>query len=147
MKTNSTQTTIEPYLCFNGNCEQAVAFYRAALDATVEMTMRYAESPEPLPPGMVPADWGDKIMHTSFRVGGSRLMASDACGATTGFNGFSLSVAVTTEAEARRYFDALAAGGTITMPLTRTFWSPCFGMVTDRFGLSWMVCVTVPAAP
>ena len=138
-----SKAIVESYLFFNGNCEQAVEFYRKALGAEVEMTMRYKESPEPPPPGMVPPDWGDKICHTSFRIGGTRIMASDGCGDGTGFNGFSLSLSVATEAEADRAFAALAEGGKVTLPLGKTFWSPCFGMLTDRFGLGWMITVAV----
>lgn len=142
MSTNKESRVIQPYLFFNGNCEQAVEFYRKALGAEVEMTMRFKESPEPPPPGMVPPNWGDKIMHTSFRVGQTTMMASDGCGPESkGFQGFSLSLAVATEAEADRYFNVLADGGKVTMPLGKTFWSPRFGMVEDKFGIGWMVCV------
>ncbi len=139
-----SQSIVEPYLFFNGNCEQAVAFYRKALGAEVEMTMRFKESPDAPPPGTVPPNWGDKIMHTSFRVGTSRVMASDGCSATPGFSGFSLSVAYVTEAEAKRAFTAMSEGGQVTMPLGTTFWSPCFGMLTDRFGIGWMITVVAP---
>jgi len=140
-KTNNQQI-IQPYLFFNGNCEQAVEFYRIALGAEVEMTMRFKESPEPPPPGMVPPNWGDKIMHTSFRAGQTTVMASDGCGPESkGFQGFSLPLAVATEAEADRYFNALADGGKVTMPLGKTFWSPRFGMLEDKFGIGWMVSV------
>ncbi|MBY0229265.1 MAG: VOC family protein [Gemmataceae bacterium] len=133
---------IHPYLFFAGNCEEAITFYRTALGATVDMVMRYKESPEAPPPGMVPPGFGDKVMHASFRVGDALLMASDGCGGEApGFKGFSLSLAYPTEAEARKAFDALATGGTVTMPLGKTFWSPCFGMLTDRFGIGWMVSV------
>ena len=135
------KTGIEPYLFFNGRCEEALEFYKSALGAHVEMMMRYKESPEPPPPGMVPAGWENKIMHAVFRIGGNTLMASDGCEEGTGFNGFSLSLAVATEAEADRAFAALKKGGKITMPLGKTFWSPRFGMLTDRFGLGWMINV------
>jgi PhnB protein len=141
MNTTKHNRIIEPYLFFSGNCEQAVAFYRKALGAEVEMTMRYKESPEPPPPGMVPPNWGDKIMHTSFLIGGSRIMASDGCAEGPNFGGFSLSLAVATEADADRYFNALAEGGKVTMPLDKKFWSPRFGMLEDRFGIGWMVSV------
>lgn len=145
MSTTKDNRIVQPYLFFNGNCEQAVAFYRQALGAEVEMTMRYKESPEPPPPGMVPPDWGDKIMHTSFRVGQATVMASDGCGPEAkGFQGFSLSLAVFTEAEADRYFNALAEGGKVNMPLTKTFWSPRFGMLVDKFGIGWMINVVPP---
>jgi PhnB protein len=130
---------VETYLFFSGRCEEAVNFYTAAVGARLEMLMRFKESPDAPPPGMVPPGWDDKVMHASFRLGDTRVMASDGCQPGTSFNGFSLSLSVATEAEARRAFDALAEGGQVTMPLGKTFWSPCFGMLTDRFGVGWMV--------
>lgn len=131
---------VETYLFFNGCCEEALGFYTEALGARVVHVSRYKESPEPLPPGMVPAGWDDKIMHASFTVGSSTVMASDAADAA-GFKGFSMSISVAGEADADRVFGALAAGGEVTMPLAKTFWSPKFGMCTDRFGVPWMVNV------
>jgi PhnB protein len=131
---------VQPYLFFNGNCEQAVEFYKKALGAEVEMMMRYKESPEPPPPGMVPPGSENKIMHVSFRVGDTIVMAADDCtNKTSKFEGFSLAYSVSTEAEADRAFNALAAGGSVKMPLMKTFWAPKFGMLTDRFGIGWMV--------
>jgi PhnB protein len=142
MTTTKDNRIVQSYLFFNGNCEEAVEFYRKALGAKVEMTMRYKESPEPAPPGMVPPGFENKIMHTSFRIGESTLMASDDCsGESSSFKGFSLSLSVPSEAEADRVFAALADGGKVGMPLTKTFWSPRFGMVEDRFGVGWMVSV------
>ena len=142
MSTTKGNQIIQPYLFFNGNCEQAVECYRKALGAEVEMMMRFKESPEPPPPGMMPPNWGDKIMHTSFRVGQTTVMASDGCGPEAkGFQGFSLSLAVASEAEADRYFNALADGGKVIMLLNKTFWSPRFGMLEDKFGIGWMVSV------
>ena len=136
------QSLVQAYLFFNGNCEQALDFYRQAVGARVEMIMRYKESPEAPPPGMVPPGFDEKIMHCSFRIGESVVMASDGCSnGATQFEGFSLSLAVPEEAEAHRAFNALAAGGTVEMPLTKTFWSPCFGMLKDKFGIGWMVSV------
>ena len=134
---------VQSYLFFNGNCEEAVSFYKQALGARVDMLMRYKESPEPPPPGMVPPNWGDKVMHTSFWVGDSMVMASDGCESDGGapFKGFSLSITAKDEAEAKKVFNALGAGGKVTMPLDKTFWSPCFGMLTDKFGVNWMVGV------
>src|SRR6266481_4688766 len=133
---------IQPYLFFNGRCEEAVEFYRKALGAEVEMMMRFKESPEPPKPGMVPPGFENKIMHTSFRIGGTTVMASDGCSAEKpSFQGFSLSLSVPNESEADRAFAALQDGGQVRMPLTKTFWSPRFGMVTDRFGIGWMVSV------
>ena len=107
------------------------------------MMMRFKESPEPPQPGMVPPGFENKIMHTSFRIGATTLMASDGCAAEKAtFQGFSLSLSVANEAEADRVFAALADGGQVRMPLTKTFWSPRFGMVEDRFGVGWMISVT-----
>ena len=132
---------IEPYLFFNGRCEEAIEFYKKALGAELTMLMRYKESPEPPPPGMVPAGWDNKIMHASLRVGNANLMASDGCDQGVNFQGFSLSLTATDEADANRKFTALADGGQVRMPLSKMFWSPCFGMVADRFGVGWMVTV------
>lgn len=137
---------VQPYLFFNGRCEEAVGFYRQAIGAEVELMLRFKDSPEPCQPGMVAPGFEDKIMHTSFRVGATTLMASDGCGpGQTNFQGFSLSLAVATEAEADRVFAALADGGQVRMPLARTFWSPRFGMLEDRFGVCWMITVPAPA--
>ena len=134
---------IEPYLFFNGRCEEAVEFYRKALGAKVEMLMRFKDSPEPPPPGMIPPGSENKVMHASLTIGNTTVMASDGhCGGQPNFQGFSLSIAATSPAEAERVFKALADGGTVQMPLAKTFWSPCFGMVADRFGVGWMVNVT-----
>ena len=135
---------IEPYLFFGGRCEEALAFYGKTIGAKVDFMMRYKESPEAPPPGMLPAGYENKIMHTTFRIGKSVLMGSDGCGETLEFKGFSLSLAAADEAEAKRAFDALAEGGEVKMPLTKTFWSPCFGMLTDRFGMGWMISVPAP---
>ena len=142
---NATKNTrsVQAYLFFNGSCEQAVEFYRTALGAEVEMMMRYKESPEPPRPGMVPPGFEDKIMHTSFRIGDTTIMASDGCSADkVTFQGFFLALWVPTEAEVDRAFAALANGGKVRMPLAKTFWSPRFGMVEDRFGIGWMVSVS-----
>jgi PhnB protein len=144
-KDMSTQNTgggvIEPYLFFGGKCEEAVAFYKKALGAEVLMMMRYKDSPEPHPEGMLPPGFENKVMHTTLRIGKSNVMASDGCGESASFAGFSLSIAVQTEAEADRAFAALSEGGSVMMPLAKTFWSPKFGMLTDKFGVGWMVSV------
>jgi PhnB protein len=132
---------IEPYLFFNGRCEDAIEFYKKALGAEVLMLMRYKESPEPPPPGTVPPGWENKIMHTSLRIGNATVMVSDGCSEGTNFQGFSLSLSVANAAEAEHAFTALSDGGQVRMPLTKTFWSPCFGMLADRFGVGWMVGV------
>jgi PhnB protein len=131
---------VQPYLFFDGRCEEAVEFYRQALDAEIEMLMRYQESPEPPPPGMVPPGMEDKVMHASLRIGESIVMASDDCNPVqNGFRGIQLSLGVADSAEAERRFAALAEGGQVNMPLGKTFFADSFGMVTDRFGVSWMV--------
>jgi len=131
---------VQPYLFFNGSCEQALEFYRKALGAEVQMIVRYDQSPEPPPPGMVPPGWEKKIMHSSFRVGDNVMMASDGCSAgNPKFEGFSLSITVPDKAAAEKMFAALSEGGQVRMPLAKTFWSPLFGMLEDRFGIGWMI--------
>jgi PhnB protein len=131
-----------PYLFFDGRCEEALEFYRRALGAEIGMVMRYKDSPDPPPPGMVPPGSENKVMHASFRIGDSPVMASDGhCGGKAAFQGFSISINTKSEADADRFFAALADGGQVQMPLTKTFFSPKFGAVVDRFGVSWMVHV------
>ena len=131
---------IQPYLFFGGRCEEALEFYRSAVGAQIEMMMRYKESPEPNTG--LPECFEDKVMHASVRIGGSTVMASDGrCEGQVNFEGFSLSITVPDESEAERVFAALADGGLVTMPLEQTFWAPKFGMLTDRFGVAWMVSV------
>jgi PhnB protein len=139
----SKSPIIQPYLFFGGRCDEALEFYRYAIGAEVLMLMRHKESPDPHPPGMLAPGFENKVMHSSFRVGETTVMASDGCSeADAKFGGFALSISVTSEADADRIFDALSKGGKVDMPLTKTFWSPKFGMLTDRFGISWMVNVT-----
>ena len=134
--------SIEPYLFFEGRCEEAIAFYRQALGAEVTMLMRNSESPEPPPPGMLPAGSENKIIHAALNIGGAVLMASDGmCSGKPQFNGVNLSLSVANEADAKAKFTALADKGQVGMPLGKTFFSPCFGMVTDQFGVSWMIIV------
>jgi PhnB protein len=124
---------VQPYLFFDGRCEEAVTFYRDALGAKVEMVMHYKDCPDTPPPGMVPPGSENKVMHASFRIGETTVMATDGhCQGHPSFQGFSLSITVPSEAEADRAFGALAEGGKVSMPLGKTFFSPRFGMVTDR---------------
>jgi PhnB protein len=140
-KTNVRSEKIEPYLFFNGRCEEALEFYRKALGAEVTMMMKYKESPDP---SMCPPGSGDKVMHASFRIGQNGIMASDGrCEGKASFEGFSLCVSLPNTDEAERFFAALADGGQVQMPLVKTFYSPLFGMVADRFGVSWMIMVYV----
>jgi PhnB protein len=130
---------VQPYLFFDGRCEEAIEFYRRALGAEVTSLVRFKESPEQ---SMVPPGAGDKVMHMSFRIGDTTLLASDgSCEGRPGFQGFSLSLTVPNDAEAEQKFAGLADGGQVQMPLTKTFFSSRFGMVADRFGVSWMIYV------
>jgi PhnB protein len=134
---------VQPYLFFHGRCEEALTFYREALGAEVPTMMRFRDCPEPMDPNMVPPGFEDKVMHAEFRIGDSVLMASDGCSAQApAFQGVSLSISARDEAEADRLFTALANGGQVQMPLAKTFFSPSFGTLADRFGVSWMVVVT-----
>lgn len=131
---------VEPYLYFEGRCEEALEFYRRALGAEVTALMRYKESPDP---GMCAPGAEDKVMHANLRIGNTTLMASDGrCDGPPAFQGFSLSLSLTDEAEAKRLYAALSDGGQVRMALAKTFWSPLFGMVADRFGVLWMIMVT-----
>jgi PhnB protein len=138
---------VQPYLMFGGRCQEAIDFYRNAVGAEVEILMRFKESPEPTPPGMIPANWDDKIMHACLKIGDTQVMASDGCASSgADFKGFSLSLTVANEAEADRKFAALSDGGKVTMPLGQTFFARRFGMAVDRFGVSWMVIVPAEIA-
>jgi PhnB protein len=136
-----THPLVRPYLIFGGCCEEALEFYRTALGAQVDFLLRYRDSPEPLPPGMVLPGFENKVLHATFRIGETIIMAADASEAGPGFSGFLLSVVVPTAAEADRAFAALSAGGQVKMPLAKTFWAPRFGVLTDRFGLGWKISV------
>ena len=139
---------LQPYLHFNGRCDEAIKFYGEVLGAKVNMLMRFSDNPDPQSRAMTTPGMENKVMHSSLRIGETIVMASDGCGTEPkecqGFSGFSLSLAVKTEAEAERAFNALAAGGQVRMPLTKTFWSPRFGMLADKFGIGWMINV-IPA--
>ncbi|MDD4270277.1 MAG: VOC family protein [Pirellulales bacterium] len=141
-----TSTSIQPYLFFGGRCDEAIEFYRKGLGAELEILLRYKDSPDPPPPGMLQPGFEDKVMHAALRVGGAVLMASDGCDDKMCFDGFRLSLALPAGVDAQRAFAALSDGGQVQMPLTKTFFSPCFGMVTDRFGVGWMVTVAAETA-
>ena len=133
---------VQPYLFFDGRCEEAIEFYRKTLGAQDANLLRFKDSPEPPQPGMVPPGSENKIMHASFRIGETTVMASDGrCLGKPSFQGFSLSITAPNDTEADRLFAALADGGQVQMPLTKTFFSSRFGMVADRFGVSWMIIV------
>jgi uncharacterized glyoxalase superfamily protein PhnB len=140
-KITMQQSTVQPYLFFSGRCEEALAFYEQTLGAKVAMKMRFSESPDAVPEGMLQAGFEHKIMHASLTIGKMTVMASDGCDDKSKFEGFRLALSVPTESAADSAFDALAEGGKVDMPLMKTFWSPRYGMVTDKFGVGWMVMV------
>lgn len=135
---------IQPYLFFDGRCEEAIEFYKKAIGAEVTQLMRFKDSPEPNG-GMTPANSENKIMHSTLRIGDSVVMASDgSCLGKPKFDGFSLSLVAADDAEAERKFAALGAGGTVHQPLIKTFFATRFGMLADRFGVNWMVLAGKP---
>lgn len=132
----------QPYLNFDGRCEEALDFYRRTLDAEVTALMRFKDNPEVCASGMVPPGAEGKVMHSSFRIGDSTLMASDSgCGGRPNFEGVSLALTTANDDDAKRRFTALSDGGRVEMPLEKTFFSSSFGVVVDRFGVTWMVVV------
>jgi PhnB protein len=140
MTANRNARIVEPYLFFEGRCEEALDFYRQALDAEVTALFRFKDSPDPIK--HMPGVDDNKVMHANVRIGETEVMASDGrCTGQASFQGFALSLTVPTEAEADRRFAALAKGGEVQMPLAKTFYSPRFGMVADRFGVMWMIMV------
>jgi PhnB protein len=130
---------VQPYLSFEGRCEEALRFYEKAAGATTDYVMRFGEAPEKMPGTQPPAD---KILHASFRIGDSVIMASDGyCAGKAQFSGIALAVTAKDLAEGERLMKAMSEGGQVTMPFAKTFFSPGFGMLTDRFGVGWMVVV------
>jgi PhnB protein len=131
---------LEAYLSFDGRCEEAIEFYKSALGARVNMLMRFKDAPQPPAAGTAPAGAENKVMHASLSIGESTLLASDCRSAGQArFEGFSLALTAGSDAEARRFFERLAEGGTVHAPLAKTFFASSFGVVADRFGISWMV--------
>ena len=130
---------VQPYLFLDGRCDEAIEFYRTAIGAEVTFLMRFKENPDPAgcPPGAE-----DKVMHAALQIGGTTIFASDGrCQGQPKFDGFSLSLTVAEDQQAQRLFAALSEGGQVHMPLTKTFFSSCFGMLADRFGVGWMIMV------
>ena len=131
---------VQAYIAFSGRCEEALEFYKMCLGAQVTSLMRWKESPDAAmkaPPG-----YEEKIMNASFRIGETELMADDGMGETKAeFKGMTLAIEVADDGEAQRVFAALGQGGSIRMPLMKTFWSSSFGMLIDKFGVPWMVNV------
>lgn len=129
---------VQPYLYFDGRCEEAIEFYRRVFAAEAAEIHRFKDSP----PGMCPPGCEDKIMHARLCIGESTLLVSDGhCGGRPTFQGISLSLAVANDDTAEKLFAALGEGGQVQMPLTQTFFTSRFGMVADRFGVSWMIVV------
>lgn len=136
---------VQPYLFFEGRCEEAIEFYKTAIGAQVEMIMRYSQSPDAPPPGMIPPGSENKIMHSSFKVGDSVIMASDGgCSGTSKIDGFSLAISVDKAEDVDRLFNALSQGGSVQMPVGETFFSRRFGMCSDKFGVHWMINLPKP---
>jgi PhnB protein len=133
---------VEPYLNFEGRCDEAIEFYKKAAGAEVQMLMRFDQAPPGVCPGGQPAEIGKKVMHASLRIGDSRVFVSDGrCSGNAKFDGISLSLSAKDDAQAQRVFNALSEGGQVSMPLGKTFFSSSFGMLQDRFGVVWMVIV------
>jgi PhnB protein len=130
---------VQPYLFFDGRCDEAIEFYKKTLGAEVGMLTRWKDAPDK---SMCTAANADKVMHSSLKIGDTRVMASD--GRNTGnpkFDGFALSLNAKDEADADRMFNALSNGGQVIMPMSKTFFSPRFGMTADKFGVNWMIIV------
>jgi len=145
MNASNNNGLIQPYVFFEGRCEEAIEFYKKALGGEVLVMLRFKDSPVPPPPGLPPGS-ESKIMHAQLRIGQTVMMLGDGrcSGKPGGFQGFGLSLSLANEAEVDKAFKALAEGGQVGMPLEKTFFSPRFGMVTDRFGVMWMVLVQEP---
>lgn len=134
--------TVQPYLFFDGKCEEALEFYKGAIDAKVDMLMRFSENPDKPEPGQMnlPPGAENKVMHCAFKVGDTQILASDGhCAGKASFQGFGLALSARSDAEAEKLFGALGKGGQVLQPLTKTFFASKFGMVADRFGVMWMV--------
>ncbi len=139
---------VQNYLFFSGRCDEALAFYKEHLSAEIKFLIRFNESPEPMPEGVLQPGFENKVMHAEFSLGNVNVMASDGCNDVEKFSGFRLALSVPTEEETRRIFNALASeGGKVDMPLMKTFWSPLYGQVTDKFGVGWMVMIPGEEAP
>jgi len=132
--------TVQPYLFFDGKCEEALEFYKSAIGAEVEMLMRFSENPDKPDPSNMPPNSENKVMHAAFKVGDTQILASDGhCNGKPSFQGFGLTLGAKSDAEAETLFGAVGKGGQVLQPLTKTFFASKFGMVTDRFGIMWMV--------
>lgn len=140
------QAAIQPYLFFRGRAEEAISYYCDKLEAAVDMQLRFSDNPDNPSPADVPSELGDRIMHASLRIAGAELMLSDGMSAgPVDFECMGVSLNVPDAATADRFFGALAADGQVRMPMDKTFFSPRFGVVTDKFGVSWMIGVMAEA--
>ena len=136
---------VQPYLFFDGRCDEAIAYYKAVLGAESTFLMRFKDAPDQPPPGVLPADWSDKVMHSELRIGDTVVMISDGrCAGQADFQGISLSLTADGDDHADRLFASLADGGTVQMPIGKTFFASRFGMVADRFGVTWLI-ISPPA--
>jgi PhnB protein len=130
---------VQPYLFFDGRCDEALEFYKKAVGATPKMLMRFKDAPDQ---SMVSPGSKDKVMHAAVEIGDATVLMSDGhCTGQTNFKGFALAFSTPSESEADKVFGALSAGGEVTMPLAKTFFSSRFGMLTDKFGVGWMIMV------
>ncbi len=129
---------VQPYLDFDGRCDEAIEFYKRALGAEVKALHRFKDSP----PGMCPPGSEEKVMHAHLSIGDAVLLASDGyCQGQKSFQGFSLALNLADETKAQQLFSALSDGGQVKMPMSKTFFASRFGMVADRFGVTWMIHV------
>lgn len=149
--TDQTFTTqVQTYLYFDGKCDEALAFYRDTVGAEILQLMRYRDMP--LQPGSdtcveqsMPPGCEDKVLHCSFRIGATELMASDGfCAGKPVFEGFALSLVLKDKDTVERTFARLAEGGEVRVPVDKTFFSPAFGLVVDRYGILWNVLAVPP---
>jgi len=130
---------VQPYVFFDGKCEEALEFYKSAVGAKVDMVMRFKEAPPEMQTQMSPGS-KDKVMHAAFKIGDTQILASDGqCNGKPNFQGFSLTINAANDAEADKLFAALGKGGTVTQPMSETFFASRFGMLADKFGVNWMV--------
>ena len=135
---------VQPYVFFDGKCEEALEFYKGAIGAKVDMVMHFKEAPAEMQAQMSPGS-KDKVMHAAFRVGDTQILASDGeCNGKPAFQGFSLTINAANDAEAEKLFGALGKGGKVTQPMTETFFASRFGMLADKFGVNWMVITPKP---
>jgi PhnB protein len=130
---------LQPYLFFDGKCDEALDFYKKAVGAEPKMLLRFSQAPDQ---SMISPGSENKVMHAQLQIGDTTVLMSDGrCTGNTNFQGFALTLTAKSENEADKTFNALADGGKVTMPMAKTFFSPRFGMLTDKFGVGWMVLV------